>query len=335
MAKIKESKISRQACNYLNFKVFIETKSPHTAKSYAIDLNQFLEPLNGPRIVLKNNKWCLNSEKFLPNNLSNAKTQDGIADSLKNVHALLRRAQARWAHYSLSSRNRKYACLKSFFKWAHAEGLLTEDLSSQITCPKVPQKIPHFLSLDEALALVQSLIKSKSKDRHRNLTLILLLYGAGLRVSEACSLLWENINLRERTLRVFGKGGRERQVALLGLVTESLRLLALNRKSKFVFSLESETDRPWNPRMAYEVVRKSGAEAQLLRPLHPHALRHSFATHMLSSGSDLRVLQELLGHESLTATQKYLHLSIESLSRTMETNHPFGQQKLSPSKHKK
>ena len=83
-----------------------------------------------------------------------------------------------------------------------------------------------------------------------------------------------------------------------------------------------------NPRTAYEMIRQSGARAGLLQPLHPHALRHSFATHLLSSGANLRTLQELLGHESLTATEKYTHLGIDQLARTMERVHPLGNNKL-------
>ena len=93
----------------------------------------------------------------------------------------------------------------------------------------------------------------------------------------------------------------------------------MGRTSKYVFGQKAI-----DTRTAYEIVRQSGARAGLLKPLHPHALRHSFATHLLSNGTDLRILQELLGHESLTATQKYLHLSLDKLARTMEANHPLG-----------
>lgn len=316
MAKIEKVILPQLSCNYLNFQMFAKTASPHTAKAYANDLNQFLEPINDRPIILRDGKWHLEKEKKT--------THSTTTYSKPQFNDLLRKVQSRWARYSLSSRNRKYACLKSFFKWLHIEGILIEDLSAQITCPRVPEKIPHFLSLDEALALVQSLTISKLKNRDRDLAFIMLLYGAGLRVSEACGLRWENINFNERALTVQGKGGRERRVALLGLVVESLRRLKTCSQSEFVFTLERNVEASLNPRMAYELVRKAGVNAQLLKPLHPHALRHSFATHMLSSGSDLRVLQELLGHQSLLATQKYLHLSIENLSRTMETHHPFG-----------
>ena len=214
-----------------------------------------------------------------------------------------------------------FAKSQVLFNWLLAEGLIDRDISSSIVCPKVPTKMPHFISLDEALSLLRQLQTDAHKnERQAELVLILLLYGAGLRVSEACQIRWKDIKLSERTFVVKGKGGKERQVAMLRWLAHEIAKMP--KTGDFLFGA-----RPLNTRTAYEMVRQAGVRAQLLKPLHPHALRHSFATHMLSSGTDLRVLQELLGHESLAATQKYLHLSIESLSRTMETYHPLGHKK--------
>ncbi|MCB0362325.1 MAG: tyrosine-type recombinase/integrase, partial [Bdellovibrionales bacterium] len=96
-------------------------------------------------------------------------------------------------------------------------------------------------------------------------------------------------------------------------------MLSLPRKGEYIFG-----DRPLNPRKAYEWVREAGKQAGLLKNLHPHSLRHSYATHLLSGGMDIRILQELLGHQSLSATQKYLHLGIDKLALTMEQHHPLG-----------
>jgi len=299
------------AVNYLNNQELVKTYSSLTSKSYANDLNQFFQTVCGVRTIYYDNKWLLMTNSGNSSLIVSSKTE--LAGQLKE---LLRSVSSRWAHLSPASRNRKYACLKSFFGWLRENGHLEEDLSSLVICPKVPQRIPHFISLDEALALFASLRVSKDEFQARNMLLVLLLYGAGLRVSEACGLLWKNIHLDERTLIVRGKGGKERKVALIPWLVE--RLEKFPRTGKYVFG------QPMDPRQAYEIVRRSGVAAGLLRPLHPHALRHSFATHMLSSGADLRILQELLGHSSLAATQKYLHLSIDSLSRTMEQNHPLG-----------
>ncbi|MGZ3744255.1 MAG: tyrosine-type recombinase/integrase, partial [Pseudobdellovibrionaceae bacterium] len=221
----------------------------------------------------------------------------------------------------LSTRNRKSATLKSFFGWAYQEQLTEKNLSSYITCPKIPKKLPHFLSVDEALAVLYSYdAKDTSLQNLRDKALFLILYGAGLRVSEACNLKWTDIQFSSRSLRLKGKGGKERLVILPKLALAILQRLQGITPDSHVFGPE-----PLNPRVAYEWVRSRGAKAQLMKPLHPHALRHSFATHLLSSGANLRTLQELLGHESLQATEKYTHLGVDQLAQTLETHHPLSQ----------
>jgi site-specific recombinase XerD len=316
------TKISELACKYLNINMYSETMSQLTAKSYAKDLAQFLAPVGVVDFKLKDNIW----QPERQNKLNAISEQNLVIDAIKNVDALLRLIPAKWAALSLASRNRKYACLKSFLGWLHREGFIEEDKSNRIVCPKVPQRIPHYLSLDEAVALIRSLQAATHIQRERDLALILMLYGAGLRVSEACQLKWSQVDLAQRLLTVKGKGGKERRVGLLGLLVNCLK--RLKQHGEYVFSKTADLSLPMNSRTAYEIVRRAGQQALLLKPLNPHALRHSFATHMLSSGSDLRILQELLGHESLVATQKYLHLSLDSLSRIMESNHPLGRKKI-------
>ena len=153
--------------------------------------------------------------------------------------------------------------------------------------------------------------------------LFLLLYGTGLRVSEACALKWAQIDLKSRTLRVRGKGSKERIVAF------PKSLVPLFQKAQKIHKVESKAsstiwgDKELSTRKAYDWIRNRGAKAGLMRPIHPHALRHSFATHLLVSGANLRTLQELLGHESLQATEKYTHLGIDQLARTLEKHHPL------------
>ncbi|HVK61296.1 MAG TPA: tyrosine-type recombinase/integrase [Bdellovibrionales bacterium] len=221
----------------------------------------------------------------------------------------------RWSNLAPASRNRKVATLKSFLGWLHQEGHIERDLSLQLHGPKVPKRLPHHLSVDEALALLKSV--RAQKNAANDYALILLLYGGGLRVSEACALEWKQVDFDRRIIRVLGKGSKERIVAVAPQVLEALK--ALPREFRFVFGRQK-----LDPRKAYEIVRSQGAKAGLLKPLHPHALRHSFATHLLSSGANLRTLQELLGHANLQATQRYTHLSIDQLARTMEEFHPFG-----------
>lgn len=289
----KAFKLAENIDKYLKYMTFVKSASPLTIKHYKLDLRQ-----------------VYNYED--PSSLAKSWNE---ADLL----ATARGAFNGWAHLSLASRNRKAATLKSFFSWAFDEGLTERDLSLQITSPKVPKKLPHFLSVDEALSVLKSFDMYKEIPL-REKVLFLLLYGGGMRVSEACNLKWSEVQLTQQTLRVKGKGSKERVVVLPSLTAQVLqRWKKESSFDEFVFG-----KKPLNTRTAYEMVRQSGIRAGLLKPLHPHALRHSFATHLLSSGANLRTLQEMLGHESLQATEKYTHLGIDQLARTMEKMHPLG-----------
>lgn len=168
------------------------------------------------------------------------------------------------------------------------------------------------------MSLIQYLNKAET---HPSLTqqrlLFFTIYGCGLRVSEACQIKMEDINLSKRQLRILGKGGKERMAVLPGALIPILEEQK-KQKNKFLFG-----DKPLATRTAYDRIRKLGVAAGLLKPLHPHALRHSYATHLLSSGSDLRVLQQLMGHQSLAATELYTHLDVDQLARSMERYHPL------------
>ena len=293
---MKSFRIFENIDKYLKYMEFVESSSSHTIKAYALDLSQVF-------------KSDINSYK---SDLNEAEIMDAV-----------RKAFNTWASLSLATRNRKAATLKSFFSWSFQEGVLEKDLSLSVTCPKVPKKIPHFISVDEALAVIHSL---ENEQLLKDKTLFLLLYGGGLRISEACNLKWSHINISQRTLRILGKGKKERLVTIPSLTISALQdLQKQSQISDYVFG-----DKPLNQRGAYEIIRKAGVRAQLLKPLHPHALRHSFATHLLSSGANLRILQELLGHESLQTTEKYTHLGIDHLARTMDQLHPLGKNSKTP-----
>jgi site-specific recombinase XerD len=309
------NKLAIYIYKYLNLNVYIKTSSFNTTKAYAKDLEQFLSPMKLGRIIYHSGNWSY------PNTRPNITDLDVFDSSeISAIKELLRLAQNQWAPLSLASKNRKYSTLKGFFGWLYDEGSISEDISSTIICPKVPARIPNFISMDEAIAILKGTQNRKDKDKSRDQLLFLLLYGAGLRVSEACGLLRDQVDSHSRVIRVMGKGQKERVVAVVPILNHALQ--SYSKNTKYIFGEE-----PLSTRLAYDIIKKLGVEVGLHRPLHPHALRHSFATHMLSSGTDLRILQELLGHESLVATQKYLHLSMENLSRTMENTHPLGQMK--------
>lgn len=285
--------LHEQIAKFLSYLENIENCSPLTLKAYTLDLGQAFPVLNEP--LKKSKRW---SEQEL---LTQA-----------------RASMTSWSGLSPASRNRKSATLKSFFSYLFKEGLIERDLASQVHSPKVPKKIPHFISVDEVIAVLKS-FERDGKANNQEKLLFLLLYGSGLRVSEACSLQWKNIDFHQRVLRIKGKGGKERLVAIPESVSSILRQFSKQESGDWLWGSEA-----LSTRKAYDWIRSRGVKAGLMRPIHPHALRHSFATHLLASGANLRTLQELLGHESLQATEKYTHLGVDQLARTLETHHPFG-----------
>lgn len=289
--------------NYLKFKENINSFSLHTLKAYQLDLEQCY----GDKL----NYVC----------------------SQEELWSLSRPALTRWGQLSLSTRNRKIATLKSFFGWLFEQKLITTDYSNQLVCPKVPKKIPHFLSVDESISVLDYLSQQLADEKNEKKifmllnqkTLFLLLYGGGLRISEACKLKWKDITLKEKKILVKGKGNKERISILPNFAIEHLVKRSVFAKELghiYVFG-----DSELKNRQAFELIRQLGIQAGMMNPLHPHALRHSYATHLLSSGANLRTLQKLLGHESLQATEKYTHLSIDHLARLVEKTHPLNKHK--------
>jgi integrase/recombinase XerC/integrase/recombinase XerD len=245
-------------------------------------------------------------------------------DLITFLEGLIPLAFERWRELKPASRNRKAAVLRSFFHWLFDEKQIATNLAETISSIHVPARIPHFLSVDEALALLKATKSACDQGTlpRAHLLLLLLLYGGGLRISEACHLKRTDVTVSAKQVRLLGKGGKERIASLPELFWSYFHEAGIT--TDYVFG-----ELPLNQRTAYEMVRQAGARAQLLTPLHPHALRHSFATHLLTSGADLRTLQELLGHSSLTATQKYTHLSLDHLAQTMERSHPLSRLKTS------
>lgn len=274
--------------NFLKYLENIRSASQHTLRAYRRDLSQALEGVQ----------------------------------NLQDFRARIPELQLRWKALAPASRNRKAATLKSFCTYLFAEHYILEDWARLIMSPKVPTKLPHFISVDEALTALQWIHAQPEPGARAVECLFLLLYGGGLRVSEACALRWKDIDFNQRVLRIMGKGQKQRLVAVpektLLCLRERRRLIAPSPAADFIWG-----ERELSTRVAYAWIRKLGLEAGLLRPLHPHALRHSFATHLLSGGANLRSLQELLGHTSLVATQRYTQVSMDDLARTLEARHPL------------
>ncbi len=226
------------------------------------------------------------------------------------------------SHLTPATRGRKIATLKKFYQYLK-QNKLVDEAHPHLVTPKNPQKLPNFLSVDESIAVLKSFsqtpldIEARCRAERQQI-LFLLLYGAGLRVSEACNLKWQSVNLSRRELRILGKGNKERAISFPLLLLKKLASLRETQQQIFIWG-----DKPLNTRTAYNHITACGINAGLDHHIHPHALRHSFATHLLNDGADLRVIQEMLGHSNLSATERYTHVTLDQLSQTLEKFHPL------------
>lgn len=226
---------------------------------------------------------------------------------------------------------RRVACVRTFFKWAHRRAGLADDPAAQLASPKARRPLPTFLSVDAAKAVVEA-PTARTVEGARDRAVFELLYGAGLRVSELTGLDLASVDVTERTVTVVGKGNKERLVPFGSHAAAALasylavraelahpRTGFLDPSALFV----SVRGRRLGARAVQLLVRRHGIAGAGRSDLHPHALRHTCATHLLDGGADLRAIQEMLGHSSLSTTQKYTHVSTAQLVRVYDSAHPL------------
>ncbi len=273
--------------------------SPATLRAYRTDLAQL-------------SRW-----------LAAARCPPGKADI-----ALLRRYAAYLGtlRYAPATAARKLSAVRGAYRWMFERGMLDRDPAAVLPGPKLPQTLPATLNEGEAGALLQAHGKPDARDL-RDQAMLELLYGSGLRAAEACDLRLADVDLVGRSLRVTGKGGKQRIIPLGEIAHEAVtRYLEQGRplltgRRDCPNLLVSVRGRPLSTsdvrRMLDRALRRSG-----LSHRSPHALRHSFATHLLEGGADLRAIQELLGHASVATTQVYTHVSVRHLKTAHFRAHP-------------
>lgn len=276
--------------------------SPHTLKAYAQDLGA-LEAYLGPQNV----------------------------PLLKVTHLHLRGFLGQLSvDKAAATRARRLAGIKAFYRYLVRRKVLEVSPARRVKTPKLPQKLPRAVPVDEAFALMEAPDAEKLLEL-RDRAMLEVLYGAGLRVSELCGLSLGDVDLKARSVRVLGKGNKERLVPLNEGAIDALEqwlarrgeLLAKPRKKQdptamfLNFRGGRLTTRSMEVHL-HKYVKRLG----LNRTLTPHALRHSFATHLLASGADVRSIQELLGHASLSTTQRYTAVSFEQLQKVYDGAHP-------------
>lgn len=228
-----------------------------------------------------------------------------------------------------STVSRKLASLRTFFRFLQRENIIEQDPSEGILFPKNAKPLPRFLNQDEAKALVESpreMVNLGLRDR----AILELLYASGLRVAELTSLNLNDVDMESELVRVKGKGGKERIVPFgskakealseyLRVRDELLRERGLIETNALFLNYKGER---LTPRSVDRIIKKYRTISGITKNVSPHVLRHSFATHLLEGGADLRAIQELLGHSSLSTTQNYTHVSVDRLMEVYKKAHP-------------
>jgi len=229
------------------------------------------------------------------------------------------------AQYARRTTARKMSALRRFFGWARIHGHLDADPTVGLSTPASGSRLPSLVSDGDLAELLGDTSNVRLDDdqnsprRLRDDAVVELLYGSGLRVSEVCSITSAAIDLAAGTVRVWGKGEKERVVPLSAPAVDALErfLASTSSTSSSAPLFTNQRQNPLTPRDVRRILDRRAPA-----PTHPHALRHTFATHLLDGGADLRTVQELLGHADLSTTQIYTHVSKERLQRVHRSSHP-------------
>jgi site-specific recombinase XerD len=227
---------------------------------------------------------------------------------------------------SKSTIARKISCLKSLQKYLNINGL---EFKLNINRPKTSKKLPVYLSVDEILHLLDDLDPKDlpTKKPLRDIAVLELLYATGVRCSELVNICFNDINLHNRTIRILGKGNKER-IVLFGNKAKDKLTSYIEKERSVVYSLSEKIflnncNEPITVRTVQRIIEMFRQFLKIERPITPHKIRHSFATHMLNQGVPLRVVQELLGHQSLSSTEIYTHVTTTELKELCDTMHPI------------
>ena len=215
---------------------------------------------------------------------------------------------------------RKLASLRSWFRFLVRRGVLERNVAREIRGPRLPRKLASFLPIDEATSLVEGRAIGGA-ERRRDVALLEFLYATGLRVSEAAGLDVSGLDRARQTVRVLGKGGKERIVPYGRRAATALEAYLAERAERGPL-FTSRRGRRLTVRSIHSIVKRSAAASGITRRVSPHTLRHTFATHLLDAGADLRAIQELLGHSRLSTTQRYTHVGSDQLMRVYDAAHP-------------
>ncbi len=283
--------------NYLSEIGNVRRYSDNTLKAYRIDLEEFLSYCNEyDKVNIE-----MISEKFLKSYLF-----------VLNDNKLDKK-----------SISRKLAAIRGLFKFAYQKDLIEKNPAAFISNPKANRKLPEVISLDSILKVYNKADESEEKPELIKV-IFEILYGCALRVSELCNLKYSDVDFYKSQIRVLGKGSKMRIVPIgdesIKVLNEYLSLNPVTSNNDPL--IRNKQNKPIYPRYVHRLVNKYLGKVSDIKKKSPHVLRHSAATHMLDEGADLRAVKDILGHENLSTTQIYTHVSIERLKSTYKKSHP-------------
>ena len=282
--------------------------SAHTLRNYLSDLAQF-------QSFLRERELALDAD-------------GAVAAGKVDIHVVRAYLASLAADRKKSSIGRKLAALKGFFRYLVTTKRLDHEPLLLINSPKQEKPLPKFLTVDDAFLLLDAVKLENGLDL-RDRAVLEVFYSTGIRVSELVGLDWADIDVQLGIVRVVGKGSKERIVPIGAVALKSLESYGDSVRQQWQVSCRGETPvflnhrgRRITTRSVARIVEKHLKLAGIQIKMGPHGLRHSFATHLLNGGADLRVIQELLGHVSLSTTQRYTHLNLDQLTAVYDKAHP-------------
>lgn len=232
------------------------------------------------------------------------------------------------AHASRATIRLRFAALRSFFNYLVERSYLSNNFLKQISLPKLEKSLPHFLTIPQVTTLLETPLKKEKKQQApawmqaRDTAILELFYSSGLRLSELVGLNMTDLDVLGETVRVMGKGSKERIIPVGPIALEAISHYRHLAKVEAGALFINKSRKRISTTAIWQMLKKYLLEAGLPATLSPHALRHSFATHLLDRGADLRSVQSLLGHASLTTTQIYTHVTTERLKEAYQAAHP-------------